>query len=385
MSLPDLIGHEEERGALAAAFARKQLPGSLLLHGPAGIGKQRLGLWLAQRMLCETPGPVEPCGVCAPCKSVLKLQHPDVHWFFPMPRPKVSGGQDKMGDALEEARAEELELRRAQAFRPSTPSEAVGIYVAHVQTLRRMALARPAMASRKIFLIGDAENLVPQEASPEAANALLKVLEEPPADTTFILTAADPESLLPTIRSRLLPVRVLPLPTEVVERALVQHVQADAKRARIAARLSQGSIGKALAFLPDGDEPGALEALRLEARELLAAATSPNAAARLAAAHATAPSGARGSFLDTLDFLSLWIRDLAAVAEGADDLVVNADALKWLKELSVRHPGAARGAADAVHLIEHTRGLTTFNINPQLALASLLRELSHVLGNGKKA
>ena len=383
MSLPELIGHEEIRGTLATALARGQLPGSLLFHGPAGIGKQRLSLWLAQRMMCETPGPVEPCGVCTPCKAVLKLQHPDVHWFFPMQRPKVSGGQDKMADALEEARAEELEYRRAHPLRASTPSETVGIFVAHVQTLRRLAINRPAMAKRKIFIIGDAENLVPQEASPEAANALLKVLEEPPADTTFILTAADPESLLPTIKSRVLPMRVLPLPVELVERVLAQHAQADAKQARLAARLSQGSIGRALAFLPAEGEPGQLEALRLEARALLAAATSSNAAPRLSAAHALPPSGARGAFMDTLDFLTLWVRDLAAAAEGADDLIVNADATKWLKELAARHPGAARGAAVAVHEIEATRGLTTFNINPQLALAALLRQLHRSLGNGK--
>ncbi|HEY0304555.1 MAG TPA: hypothetical protein VGC44_06265 [Longimicrobiales bacterium] len=333
--------------------------------------------------MCESPGPVEPCGVCAPCKSVLKLQHPDVHWFFPMPRPKVSGGQDKMADALEEARAEELEYRRAHPLRASTPSETVGIFVAHVQTLRRLAINRPAMANRKIFIIGDAENLVPQEASPEAANALLKVLEEPPADTTFILTAADSESLLPTIKSRVLPMRVQPLPVELVERVLVQHAQADPKQARLAARLSQGSIGRALAFLPADGEPGPLEALRQEARALLAAATSPNPAPRLSAAHALPPSGARGAFMDTLDFLAMWVRDLAAAAEGADDLIVNADATKWLKELAARHPGAARGAAVAVHEIEATRGLTTFNINPQLALAVLLRQVHHSLGNGK--
>jgi DNA polymerase-3 subunit delta' len=383
MSLPDLIGHEEERGLLATAFARGQLPGSLLFHGPAGIGKQRLGLWLAQRMLCETPGPIEPCGVCARCKAVLKLQHPDVHWFFPLPRPKVSGGQDKMGDALEEARAEELAARRAQPFRPTAPSETLGIFVAHVQTLRRLTVSRPAMGDRKVFIIGDAEFLVPQEASPEAANALLKVLEEPPADTTFILTAADAESLLPTIKSRVLPLRVRPLPADVVERTLVQHAGADAKHARLAARLSQGSIGRALAFLPADGEPGALDTLRLEARELLAAATSPNAAARLTAAHRIPPAGARGAFLDTLDFLSIWVRDLAAVAEGADDLVVNADSVKWLKELAARHPGAACGAPVAVHEIEYTRGLTTFNINPQLALAALLGHVGRAFGNGK--
>lgn len=383
MSLPDLIGHEDERGVLAAALARGQLPGSLLFHGPAGIGKQRLGLWLAQRMLCESPGPIEPCGVCPACKAVLKLQHPDVHWFFPLARPKVSGGQDKMGDALEEARAEELAARRAKPFRATAPSETVGIFVAHVQALRRLAMNRPAMANRKIFIIGDAEFLVPQEASPEAANALLKVLEEPPADTTFILTAADPESLLPTIKSRVLPIRVRPLPLDLVAQTLVQFAGVDAKKAGLAARLSQGSIGRALAFLPTEDGAGALETVRQEARELLAAATSPNAAARLAAAHGIPPAGARGAFLDTLDFLTVWVRDLAAAAEGADDLVVNADALKWLKDLAARHPAAARGAAAAVHDIEATRGLTTFNINPQLALATLLHQLSRSLGNGK--
>ena len=381
--LPDLIGHAEERGALAAALARNQLPGSLLLHGPAGIGKQRLALWLAQRLLCESAGSVEPCGVCVPCKAVLKLQHPDVHWFFPIPRPKVSGGQDKMADALEEARAEELAVRRTQPFRATTPSETVGIYVAHVQTIRRFATARPAMASRKIFIIGDAENLVPQEASPEAANALLKVLEEPPADTTFILTAADADSLLPTIRSRLLPIRIRPLPVDTVERTLIEEVLAEPKRARLAARLSQGSIGRALAFLPSEGEPGALEALRQEARELLAAAASPDATARLIAAHATPPAGARGAFLDTLDFLSLWVRDLAATVEGAEDLVINEDAQKWLRELAVHRPGAAAAVSEAVRLIEHTRGLTTFNINPQLALAALLKDLGRLLGNGK--
>lgn len=377
--LPALINHDETRAALAHAHARNQLPGSLLIHGPAGIGKQRLGLWLAQRLICELPAEIEPCGACATCKAVLRLQHPDVHWFFPMPRPKVSGGADKMGDALEDARAELLEERRANPFRAMAPSETVGLYVAHMQTLRRLATARPAMARRKIFVIGDAEALVPQEASPEAANALLKILEEPPADTTFILTAADPDALLPTIRSRVLPVRVRPLPIATVERVLVDQLGADPNQARLAAHLAEGSIGRALAFLPAEGEIGALEALRQQARALLEAATSSNSSARLAAAHAIPPSGARGSFLDVLDFLSLWIRDLAAVAEGADDLIVNVDSRTRLSELAAQLPRASAGAALALRDIEYTRGLTTFNINPQLALASVLKSVGSAL------
>jgi DNA polymerase III subunit delta' len=379
MSLPDLIDHEATRAALGSALANDQLPGSLLIHGPAGIGKQRLALWLAQRIVCENPGDVEPCNTCASCKAAVRLQHPDIHWFFPMPRPKVSGGSDRMGEALEEARAEALEERRTEAFRATTPSEAVGLYVAHIQILRRYATARPAMGSRKIFIVGDAEALVPQEASPEAANALLKILEEPPADTTFILTAADPDALLPTIRSRVLPVRVRPLPVKTVEKVLIEQVGADPKRARLAAPLSEGSIGRALAFLPDDDEAGALEALRLQARDLLEAAASDKQTALLTAAHALPPSGARGAFMDMLDFLSLWIRDLAAAAEGADDLIVNADARTRLGELVKKLPRASSGAAEALRHIEYARGLTTFNINPQLALASVLRAVGGAL------
>lgn len=377
--LPDLINHDEVRASLARAHNNKQLPGSLLFFGPAGIGKQRLGLWLGQRILCERPAEIEPCGVCAPCKAVLRLQHPDLHWFFPMPRPKVSGGSDKMGDALEEARAEVLAERRTTPFRPTAPSETIGLYVAHIQTLRRYAIARPAMGRRKIFVIGDAEALVPQEASPEAANALLKVLEEPPADTTFILTAADPDALLPTIRSRVLPVRVRPLPVASVQQVLIDQVGADPKKAKLAAHLSEGSIGRALAFLPDDGEAGALEALRQQAREYLEAAAATGSVPRLSAALALPPSGARGSFLDVLDFLSLWIRDLAAAAEGADDLIVNADATPRLKAMAAQLPAASSGAAQALTHIEQSRALTTFNINPQLALAGLLREVGRSL------
>jgi DNA polymerase-3 subunit delta' len=373
--LPEVIDHEETRALLAHALARNHLPGSLLIHGPVGVGKQRLALWLAQRIVCENPGDVEPCNVCAACKAVLRLQHPDVHWFFPMPRPKSSGGQDKMGEALEEARAEILEERRKQPFRPATASETIGLYVAHIQTLRRYATARPAMGRRKVFVIGDAEALVPQEASPEAANALLKILEEPPADTTFILTAADPDALLPTIRSRVLPVRVRALPIETVERVLIEKVGADARQAHLAARLSEGSIGRALAFLPDGEDAGALEALRQQARELLEAAASNNGVARLSVAHGSAPSGARGAFLDLLDFLAIWVRDVAAASEGAEDLIVNIDAKPRLTALASQLPGASAGAADALKQIEYARGLSTFNINPQLALASVLKQV----------
>lgn len=376
--LPPLIGHEDVRTALGSAVQREDLPGSLLLHGPPGIGKQRIALWLAQRLLCAQSNLQEPCGACRSCHLATRLEHPDLHWFFPLPRPK-SAGADRLADALEEARAAELSARREQAYRPLLPGELSGIYLAQVLTLRRMAIARPAMGSRKVFVIGDAEQLVPQEASTEAANALLKVLEEPPPDTVFILTSNDADELLPTIKSRVLPIRVRPLPQRVVADVLQRELNVAPDKAMMVARIAEGSLGRALAFLPADDEPGPLEALRQQARELLDAAVAPQPTGRLALALATSPAGARGVFSDTLDFLALWVRDLAATADGARDMVVNADSTAHLEKLAGSLKSAGPGAADALRSIDLARGLTRSNINPQLILANLLREIGEAL------
>jgi DNA polymerase III subunit delta' len=382
VTLPAVEGHDDVRASLAAACAARQLPQSLLVHGPPGIGKQRVALWLGQLLLCAAPGPAGPCNDCAACRLSTRLEHPDLYWFFPLPRPK-GGSADRLGDALEEARAAELATRRLEPLRPTVPDGMSGIYLAHIHVLLRAAATRPAMGPRKVFIVGDAEALVPQEASPEAANALLKLLEEPAPDTVLILTAADPEVLLPTIRSRLLGVRLRPLANDVVARFLVEQAGAATTDAQRAARLAQGAIGRALAFLPRDGAPGALDEIRTAARDLLAAALQPRADQGLAAALAQSPAGARGTFADTLEFLTIWLRDLAAAAAGADDVIINADAVDWLRSQAQRHPAAAAGVPAAIREVESTIQLTQLNINPQLALAAMLRRIRRFLERGQ--
>jgi DNA polymerase III subunit delta' len=376
-------GHGDVRAGLASAARAGQLPNSLLFHGPSGVGKQRLALWLGQLLLCDRHD-AEPCGACHACRLAVRLEHPDLHWFFPLPRPKGAAA-DRLADALEDARAAELAARRAEPLRPTAPDGMAGIFLAHVQVVLRLAQSRPAMGRRKVFVIGDAEALVPQESSPEAANALLKLLEEPPADTTLVLTAADPDVLLPTIRSRMLSVRLRPLPDRDVVEYLGRHGKAAAAEIDRAARLAQGSIGRAVAFLPAGGQPGPLDELRQAARALLAAALAPAPAPRLTAALATSPAGARGAFSDTLEFLGVWLRDLAAAGTGASEVVVNVDAGDWLRAEAARHPAAVAGVPAALREVDAALRLAQLNINPQLALASLLRALHGHLAGGKTA
>ena len=260
MSLHPVVGHERARAALAGALTARRLPSALLLHGARGIGKQRVALWLAQLGVCVQPDG-EPCGTCRSCRMALTLEHPDIHWYFPLPRPKGATGE-KLVDALEAARIEELVEIRSQPLRASHFGEVRGLYLGTVRTIREQAYKRPVMAPGPVFIIGNAELIVPQESSPEAANALLKLLEEPPGSARFILTSSEPRRLLPTIRSRTVPLHLGGLPTAALVDFLERHAGVDNGTARWAAALGQGSIGRSLGFLATNGEKGPLEKLR---------------------------------------------------------------------------------------------------------------------------
>src|SRR3989454_3948453 len=163
MPIPPLYGHEGIRYRLAGAIASGRLPQALLFEGPPGVGKQRLALWLAQAMVCEGAGNPkglpdgrgkgetgrgEPCGKCQPCKLVLSLSHPDVHWFVPLELSKKGGDADKQVELVEEALGEEMAARRQQPlYQP--PSGLASHGIAAVRLLLRRLVLTPAMGRRK--------------------------------------------------------------------------------------------------------------------------------------------------------------------------------------------------------------------------------------------
>jgi len=350
-----VYGHDELRSRLAASMHARKLPSALLLTGAAGVGKQRLGLWIAQGLLCET-GPGEPCGACHSCRLAANLSHPDINWFFPITRPK--GEEDRQADEAEELLAQAVTARRDQPLY-ARPDGMAAIFLPLVRVLHRRAQMRPAMGRSKVFVVGEAERLVPQASSQEAANALLKVLEEPPPDTYFILTAAEPASLLPTIRSRLVQLRVRRLKAAEVARFLTEVPQPPlaAAEARRRAELAGGSIGAALAL--DAGQADAAAA----AQALLDAAVHGREA-RFRYVLGLKPFGGRGDFSDTLEAAGELLRDRLAA--------------------QLRGPGAgaeapATGLLEAIRDIERARKLARGNGNPQLIAADLTRRLAERL------
>jgi DNA polymerase-3 subunit delta' len=312
------------------------------------------------------------------------LEHPDVHWFFPLPRPKGVAG-DRLADALEEARLQELVALREQPLRPSHTDDVRGLYVGTVKSIRAKAYMRPVMAGGPVFVIGEAETLVPQEASPEAANALLKLLEEPPGAARFILTTSEAGLLPATIPSRTVPLHVGPLSADEVDAFLRDHAALDAKTSARVAALGQGSIGRALGFVPDGDAEGPLEGLRRRALEIVTASAS----AKDSDAHVVAlrfpPAGAR-ALSELFTFVEEWLRDLAAVAAGVKHAAWHQDSLGHLDRLVAQAGLTSYHVARAFAQVEHARELAIANVNPQLVVGRLIRELRRAMrGNVAEA
>ena len=356
MPLLPLIGHEALRARLSDAAARRTLPASLLLHGPRGAGKQRLALWLGSLLLCGGTGE-RPCGSCPACRYSAELAHPDLHWFFPRPRLKdADPSVDDVRDDVREAIADRVKAGGLYA----PPSGTEGIYVATVRAIVSLASMSPAIGSRKVFVVGDAERMVPQEGADMAANAFLKLLEEPPADTTIILTTSEPGALLATIRSRVAALRVPRLRDEEVRvwlgRPEVSQALDSLGVPKAVDRRVEMAAGAPGILLGSADRAGALDA----ARRLLDAAAGDRTL-RYRVAYAQGASKARGAFSDTLDALTLLLHE------------------RMRDSVARRDEGAALRASRAVDAVERAKSLAAGNVNPQLVGAALLRELSGAL------
>ena len=360
MTLHPLYGHKKEQERIRRALQEDRLPQGLLLTGPAGVGKQRFGLWLAQTLLCE--GRERPCGACLPCRQVLGLAHPDLHWIVPVERPKATESE-KQVEELAEAQGEVLAERRKESL--YGPADGLsGHFMATARLIARRAALTPAQGRKKVFLLALAERLVPQEANPEAANALLKLLEEPPADSQFILTTEDPNRLLPTIRSRLVPLRLGRLPNAEVERCLAAHMELTGEALRTRTLQAQGSIGRAVATAGDGNQKATRAAGEL--LQAVAAGTGP----RMERALKQGTWAARGDFTAMLDARAEQLAGRARWATGAGP-AVGVEGMRQAPSVDALVAAQSR--------VAEARETAQGNVNPQLLLATLAEDLAEVL------
>ncbi len=212
----NILGHEWAVDMLRQHAARGDVRHAYLFCGPPGLGRRTLALRLAQALNCTQPlAPGIPCGgTCRDCKQIEAMQHPDLNVIQAETDDKIP----KVGGILK---------------------------VEQVREVQRTLNLKPYQSKYRVVLF-----LRFQEANDNAANALLKTLEEAPAHAILLLTADNPEQLLPTIVSRCEILRLRPLPIEAIEADLINR-GVDTERARLLAHISGGRPGYARRLVDD--------------------------------------------------------------------------------------------------------------------------------------
>lgn len=245
MLFKEVIGQQGVKAKLTGMAASGKIPHAMMLLGPEGSGGLALALALAQYIQCEDKQADDSCGVCSSCLKNKKFIHPDVHFTFPVV-PTKSGGPPISSDYITEWREA---LGQNAYMNVNEWLQGIGaenrqgnITVRECHEIIKGMSMKTYEAAHKIQIIWLAEFLK------EAGNTLLKVIEEPPADTIFILVVENVEMVLNTIISRTQLIKVNAIEDEDVKTALLGQFDMDEGAARRLARISDGNFNAALTY-----------------------------------------------------------------------------------------------------------------------------------------
>lgn len=364
MGFDSFLGNSKAVQAVRDMLARERVPGSLLFTGPEGIGKKTLAIMLAKALNCERRGLQgdDFCGECSRCRKADEFL--------------ASGAEDlerRRGIKDAQKRVEGLLYFDLQVIEPLTRY----ILIEQVRQLRATAYSRPFDFPQRVLIIDQAQTIHWQ-----AADLLLKVLEEPPETTTIILVCSNAYELRPTVRSRCLTLQFSPVEEAAVRRVLAEERGLAKGDLALALRVVSGSIALAKSF----DLKEYLEQ-RKPWLDLLDAVSRP-------AGRSPAPpqwkalfdttkllAESRGRIEESLKTGSVVVHDLMHVfLDPESSAVTNIDVLP---RLQTRAPGLGLAGIEKLEDgIESAYRLQNRNVNQQLAFDSVAAEL---IGSGRRS
>jgi DNA polymerase-3 subunit delta' len=372
-----VIGQNRVRARLMDALTQGRLAHAFLFHGPPGTGAETLAIELAKAINCQK-GVGEPCQTCSTCRRIGRLQHPDAHVYTPSSSAKTSrnddaadngdeDGEDRgaRSDARTERRQTLLARLAENPYALCALSKNDILSVDDIRSLRQEAGVKPYEARRKVALLFHADRM-----TTAASNALLKTLEEPPGGLFLTLVSNRPRNLLPTILSRCQPVHIGRLDEQTIQEALTTRYGIEAGRAALAARLGDGSLGKALAAAA---EQGV--ALRQRTFDLIEQIHRGDplhllqTVEELIGLHKSAPI-----LEEMFDLLIGYYRDLLLLSAGApEQTLTHIDRLAELKQIN--RTTELERIEKNIRSIEEVKQAIQRNAHPQLALTVLILRL----------
>ena len=329
----NIVGHEQAINTLRRALAAQRVRHAYLFTGPEHIGKSLLAQRFAQTLLCTGgidpyDAPQNPCNACLSCRKVMHGNHPDVHYI-------------------------------------SRPPDKQFILIEQVRALQGDAALKTLEGRRNIFIIQGMH-----EMNVQAANCLLKTLEEPEPDVVLLLTAPDPGALLPTILSRVQQIPMQLLTTALIKSALEEHWQVEPREAGLIAALAAGRMGWAVQAVEDED----MLTERQVQLETLAKLSTAGKVQRFEVAQRL--SADSDKLHGILELWLLWWRDMVLAANNCLDLIVNID-MQGLIQSQATKIGAAESHR-MVRAILGTMEALEQNVNARVALEVLMLDLPTV-------
>jgi DNA polymerase-3 subunit delta' len=333
----DIFGHRRVVSLLSRAVARGSVPPSLLFAGPEGVGKRRVAIALAETLNCLQPTTGDglerdACGTCAACRRIARGTHPDVI-------------------VLE-------------------PGDSGTIKIDPVREIIDRAQYRPFEGRRRAVIVDHADAL-----TDDAQSALLKILEEPPSGSVFLLVTSSPDALLSTVRSRCPRLRFGPLsPGEIADALKRDHEYGDAE-ARAAAADADGSLGRAL----EAEAADLTEARSTAQQWLTQAARSGDLSTRVQMAQSlfdkkSVPAVDRARLAACLRALSSLLRDLGILSTRADArMLANADLQGALERLAAAYDSTR--SMRAFTAVDKALGALERNASPKIVADWLVLQL----------
>ncbi len=320
---------------LRSAVRGGRVSHAYLFAGPSGVGRRDAALAFAQLLNCERPNN-DACGDCHSCKLIATGQHPDVRM---------------------------VDVERGLFLDPDDTTK-TGIGLKQVLALRREVVYPPYQGRWKVYIFADAEKM-----TTEAANSLLKVLEEPPPQVAIILIAESMVSMVPTVVSRCQLLRFSFIPSAAIEQALADRFNVPRGRARFLAALAGGRLGRAVTWATSE------ETLQLRERvlDLLRRLDQADFLERLDAAEALAKE--KETLPELLEIALFWYRDLLVWQETGDgSLLINLDREEAITKLATEIPPAT--LSQRIDAVEEAKEALARNVHPRLILETLFLRLA---------
>jgi DNA polymerase-3 subunit delta' len=325
--LGSIHGQDIAKKIICNSFNSNRLASTYLFYGIDGLGKWSMAIAIAALVNCENPTTddsgqvVDTCGKCPNCRQIFNLSFPEFHFAVPITPHK---SETEANDLI----MEYLEQKKQEPYRIISSHRQMTIPINIARAIKRKTAIKPPTGVTRVILFYQMEKMLAS-----SADSLLKLIEEPPPETIIILTARDPEDLLPTIQSRAHKIAFKPIAVSEIADYLLEKTKISEQKATFFAGLSGGSIGRALNFIEEDDKSSLRGTSFLIFKEIF---YRDNPSAVAIVDEFINPNN-RGEIELILSFWQSFLADIILTKFGKDSFaLVNVDFKDELESLSAR-------------------------------------------------